>query len=97
MKFTKDQFVKYMKEFHAMDMEENNIANDLNICEWWGLNVLSTMFDLIDTMCDLRKDDLIGDYLSYWYYELELNKNENIEDPKSFEELYDYLVTYEQA
>lgn len=103
MKLTKEQFVKYLKLYETMYLEERRIANALGCSPHWPpAQWVDNFFDLFSEMCELGAGTpLYGTDLDYFIWDLDFGRNWEpgavIENGKevvlsSPEGLYEYLT-----
>lgn len=72
MRLSEDEFVKYVNRLQDMVAQENEICDAMGCApEWTPGSWISSYYELLEAMCELKEDKIMGTILSWYCWELD--------------------------
>lgn len=92
---SKGEFVDLLTEFQGMYDKAKEIAEVMDTDNWWGFEMMSVHYELINKYLALPSDDVLGTSLDYYVWEKYFGKYPWTIDTvtiSNWEDLYDYVL-----
>lgn len=71
MRLTKEEFCTAVEHYEEMNKQEEDIVNALGVnFEWKPDEWIASYYDLLTELCDLDNNDIYGNDLDYYCFEL---------------------------